>query len=449
MCNAESRLSDSSRIPALHFFLWAAIIDRGEEGDFQTLSEEYLPKLAPNQEAQQKLFNRLYGSAFTDTAGAMAVLSNSAAVLGCGRDHTLERLWSALRDHNESAHRRGTEWNIGGGLNSLREYLDGWDETCRAMLAVSRSPLAMDLCAQLDSGVKQIVLTGAPGTGKTYLSRQIAQCMGAAWELVQFHPSYDYTDFVEGLRPVELEEGQGAAFVRLDGTFKSFCRRAAAEPEKLYFFLIDEINRADLSKVFGELMYCLESDKRGPDHRVQTQYRNLPAYLFQEGRVVRCTGDIFAGGFYIPENVVILATMNDIDRSVESMDFALRRRFTWLEAEVNRPLLEDAFQYGGFVQVLRDNAGEAARQVMALNQVICPQRESAGPFGLNRQYYISQGQFSGLPEQFSNLDELLRFVWDVRISSLLREYVRGENSRQTDAFLNNCRSAFLTRRPGT
>ena len=436
------RLSSSSRIPALHFFLWAALIDWEEdrEFNFQTLAEEYLPELAPTSEAARKLFNRLYGGAFSDTEGALSQLTADLASLD--RDSSLELLWSSLREHNETAHEKGAEWDISGGLDTLRAYLDGWDPVCAAMWAAVQTPFIGDICGLIQGGIQQLILTGAPGTGKTYLSRQAALCMGETYELVQFHPSYDYTDFVEGLRPVEGEAG--SRFVRLDGSFKAFCRRADGDRDKLYFFLIDEINRADLSKVFGELMYCLESDKRGEGYRVQTQYRNLPAYQVLDGQAARWDPDIFAAGFYIPENVVILGTMNDIDRSVESMDFALRRRFAWQEVQVTQALLENAFQSGSFLPLLRENAKTAAQRTAALNRVICPREEEAGPFGLNRQYYISQGQFSGLPDQFSCLDQLLRFVWDCRVSFLLQEYVRGENPRQVRDFLARCRSAFLS-----
>lgn len=305
--------------------------------------------------------------------------------------------------------------------------------------------------------VKQIIFTGAPGTGKTYVAKKIANELGSnllwkvdsniKYEFVQFHPSYDYTDFVEGLRPVD--DNGTIKFAKMDGIFKKFCREVVALNETndykdaVYYFIIDEINRADLSKVFGELMFCLEKDKRGKDNIIQTQYQNLPTY--------GVTDDCFKNGFYIPENIVIIGTMNDIDRSVESMDFALRRRFEWLEFMVDDDMLKDAFNaidssmnpiYG---TIIKNNADELANRIMKLNALIYSENGIFNDkFGLNKQYYISQGQFANIPniDNFADLKALLDYVWDYRIKTLLKEYLRGENEKDIDLFLNTCYNAF-------
>lgn len=304
----------------------------------------------------------------------------------------------------------------------------------------------------------QIIFTGAPGTGKTYAAKRLAEALGgelswkdkrggkhAYYELVQFHPSYDYTDFVEGLRPAETESG--VSFHRVDGVFKSFCRHVVncQNPNNLYFFIIDEINRANLSKVFGELMFCLERDKRGPENKVITQYHNLPTYK-KNGE--KETKDVFQDGFYIPENVVILGTMNDIDRSVDTMDFALRRRFEWVEFEVDKKSLKEAFEAvdkngkGIFGAGIKNGATELAGAVTRLNAVI---EAEGGAFGLNRHYYISQGQFANLPEHIKGrgLDTIKKHVWEYRIESLLREYIRGEDPGKVDEFIEKAHNGFF------
>lgn len=306
---------------------------------------------------------------------------------------------------------------------------------------------------RLNDGVLQMIFTGAPGTGKTYFAKLIARYLGdlqtwlrspRAYTLVQFHPSYDYTDFVEGLRPVQLGGRDGRmVFVKLDGAFKSFCRSVvrSGNPEALYFFLIDEINRAELSKVFGELMYCLEADKRGAENRVQTQYQHLPSYELDAGtgepRRIPDGDDVFSDGFYIPENVRILGTMNDIDRSVESMDFALRRRFEWKAAEVDGASLKNALEKMGFPE-----PDLLAGRTMALNRVLVDQ---GGRYGLNEHYFIAQGQFANLPSKPGwGPEERLRYVWEYRVEPLLREYLRGEGDPDVTPLIESCKNAFLS-----
>jgi len=307
---------------------------------------------------------------------------------------------------------------------------------------------ARDVCGLIENNIKQFIFTGAPGTGKTYAAKLLARYMGdiqklsgkeeSSYTIVQFHPSYDYTDFVEGLRPVQ--KGDQIQFVKVDGTFKAFCRRVVKQenPDGKYFFIIDEINRAELSKVFGELMYCLESDKRGSENKIQTQYQNLRTFDLEQGRELEKEDDVFSEGFYIPENVYVIGTMNDIDRSVESMDFALRRRFNMREAVVDREMLENAFSAMGF----DENAEELAGRVTRLNAAL----ENGGKaYGLNRQYFISHGQFANLPtsiQMTGPLEEILDFVWNYRLETLLREYLRGVDEQKVRDFVKSCKKAF-------
>ena len=313
-----------------------------------------------------------------------------------------------------------------------------------------------------NSKALQIVLTGAPGTGKTYAVKKFVE--GKNHEFVQFHPSYDYTDFVEGLRPVE-QNGE-TIFVRMDGTFKEFCRKAAKDEDDNipYYFVIDEINRADLGKVFGELMSCLEEGHRGVEEGVVTQYANLPTYhINKEGKLDIISNDIYKQKFYIPKNVHIIGTMNDIDRSVESIDFAMRRRFTWIEIKANEvmtPVLSSMISYKNGKSKLTDNIiVNLSTSIQEMNDVISG---SIGKkLGLSEQYHIGPAYFKELTEiqvgnekkkigvEYSNQGDLDAHIkkffiitWTNKVEPLLREYCRGKNTEDVGTLINECRKVF-------
>jgi len=281
-----------------------------------------------------------------------------------------------------------------------------------------RSIKMEDLVTLIKSN-KNIVFTGAPGTGKTFLVKEIArQIVGADnadnITFVQFHPSYDYTDFVEGLRPVKKDDKQ-IGFELNDGTFKIFCKKAIKQKGQDFVFIIDEINRGDISKIFGELFYSLEPSYRGEEGRVKTQYDNLIP-----------ESDIFKKGFYIPHNVYLLATMNDIDRSVESIDFAIRRRFTWIEIKAS-DTADEMFQKK--IPQYKDNA---LKRLYALNNAI-----SDGSMEmLNESYHIGGAYFLKLKEYEGDYEKL----WEYNLLPLLREYLRG--TEELMANLNKLKDAY-------
>lgn len=241
---------------------------------------------------------------------------------------------------------------------------------------------------------------------------------------VQFHPSYDYTDFVEGLRPVKAGENQ-IGFDLKDGIFRKFCDAAAGDLDNKYFFIIDEINRADLSKVFGELMFGLEENYRGKPFK--TQYSGLRADMGKKSE------------FVIPTNVYIIGTMNDIDRSVETFDFALRRRFVWIEVKANE-VMETVLK-----NMLKNKDEEIIKDLtdraINLNNALS---DNGKDLNLNEHYHLGPAYFGKINfEGHIEIQAAYQELWNNRIEPILREYVRGYEQVQIKAFIDSCKAVFF------
>lgn len=424
----------------------------------------------------------------------------------------------------------------------------------------------LNKCQELLESNYNLILTGAPGTGKTYLAKQIAAKVifgedknlkglnddekakfKEQYKFVQFHPSYDYTDFVEGIRPV-TENDDTYGFKRIDGIFKDFCKKAInniidskkpvdviskeriilqyldefsneiletinengvfelTETCKIYnyeqddesinfkivnntnrvkiynneliqmyefysntlennqkykikdflnysnrkckhetyyhnflsafynkygeqingesinnidediikqenfVFVIDEINRGDINKILGELFYAIDLGYRGEKGKVETQYQNLVE-----------SGDVFEKGFYIPENVYIIGTMNDIDRSVESMDFAIRRRFAWQEVKP-----EDTAD-----EILKNvKINSAASVLNDFNKMIADKDALGEMYQIGASYFLKLNNYINddkINDQES-IKEAYQKLWDNHLKGLIHEYVRGKKS---------------------
>lgn len=201
---------------------------------------------------------------------------------------------------------------------------------------------------------KNIILQGAPGVGKTFLARKIAyqligQMKDENIEMVQFHQSYSYEDFMQGIRPSISGE-----FIVRNGIFYNFCEQAKKNPEETFVFIIDEINRGNLSKIFGELMMLVESDKRSPRYALKLTY--------SEEKTPK---------FYVPENVYVIGCMNTADRSIAIVDYALRRRFAFCQVE---PEFGDSFKAFLRTELSKDFVDKICKKLNRINSII---RESS------------------------------------------------------------------------
>ncbi|MEY5024675.1 MAG: hypothetical protein RLZZ244_203, partial [Verrucomicrobiota bacterium] len=244
---------------------------------------------------------------------------------------------------------------------------------------------------------KNIVLQGPPGTGKTFIARRLAYALMREKDperllAVQFHQSYSYEDFIQGYRPRE-----GGGFERRNGVFYRFCEKARQDPDRDYVFLIDEINRGNLSKIFGELMMLIEADKRGEEHRLQLAYSEENEF------------------FHIPANVHFIGTMNTADRSLALVDYALRRRFAFhpVQPQFQEKLLA---HLRGHVGVSRAMAERVMTRLQALNAVIVQDPNLGEGFAVGHSYFCQTP--TGDPDEQQWYDHIIEH----EIAPLLREY---------------------------
>lgn len=229
---------------------------------------------------------------------------------------------------------------------------------------------------------KNIILQGPPGVGKTFVAKKIAYEMMKQTDdtkigMVQFHQSYSYEDFIQGIRPSE------GSFKIKNGIFYNFCKKAENDPENKYFFIIDEINRGNLSKIFGELMMLIETDKR-------RKYKVHLTYSEKDD-----------APFFVPENLYIIGTMNTADRSLSIVDYALRRRFRFitLKPEFNQRFIDFLNSQGFSTKFI----GEIILKITALNETIKSDRNLGEGFEIGHSFFCNHRNDKSEREWFTDI----------------------------------------------
>ena len=305
-----------------------------------------------------------------------------------------------------------------------------------------------------------VILYGPPGTGKTFTVQNSLDFLTKGDEskvcFTQFHPSFTYEDFIDGLKPAGATENGSVKFEFVNGVFKNFCIKAKNDPQNTYYFVVDEVNRANLSTVFGETLSLLEKDYRWDSSKPAgnkkilklTQNSSLHTSLIKmlkaelelingdekrqaqiESKIKKLTDLAFEYDaetdevkFAIPKNVHFIGMMNDVDKSIDTFDLALRRRFRWKEMACDYEVIEDSFKNNP------TNIEEYIDRCQNLNEFISEKKKVDGKtgLGLGKSYEFGHSYFMKIPASKTGVSKTARSnLFNDYLSPTLKEYLRG------------------------
>ena len=290
---------------------------------------------------------------------------------------------------------------------------------------------------ELTKGSKNIIYYGAPGTGKTKFVKDCLDTLDpnrTRTEWVQFHSGFEYEDFIDGIKPIGIQNGN-LNLALTNGIFKEFCLKAAQNTDENFFFIVDEINRADIAAVFGETLSLLEENYRGKSSAIKIKNSALMEDIIVSDASKKSLCIDYGNlqtKFYIPANIYFIGMMNDVDKSIDCFDLALRRRFAWVLIECDYEVVENA----------TDKAYETKCE--SLNSYITKEeyqlKGSKKTDGLNlgRAYEIGHSYF--LKKEAMSEQQ----IWNRHIEPILREYIRTQfGDRDAEDKLNIAREIFV------
>ena len=287
------------------------------------------------------------------------------------------------------------------------------------------------------NGIKNIIYYGAPGTGKTKFVKDCLDILDpnrTRTEWVQFHSGFEYEDFIDGIKPIGIQNGN-LNLALTNGIFKEFCLKAAQNEKENFFFIVDEINRADIAAVFGETLSLLEENYRGKSSaiKIKNSARMEDIIVSDASKKSLCIdyGNLQTK-FYIPANIYFIGMMNDVDKSIDCFDLALRRRFAWVLMECDYEVVENVTDE------------DYTAKCKNLNQYITGKtyelngKQEQDGLNLGRAYEIGHSYF--LKKEAMSEQQ----IWDRHIEPILREYIRTQfGDRDAEDKLNIAREIFV------